>query len=111
MALGVNANYEAFVNWASSRTADTIADAASGLDGKMARSKARTIRTWPIRCMSTSTTAHGILTAPSLALLRTSHHIPAPRHRPHEGSPDRHRLQGFAGIRLVGRNHGLQRTH
>ena len=36
MALGVNANYEAFVNWASSRTADTIADAASGLDGKMA---------------------------------------------------------------------------
>ena len=35
MALGINANYEAFVNWASSRTADTIADAASGLDGKM----------------------------------------------------------------------------
>ena len=35
MALGINVNYEAFVNWASSRKADMIANAASGLDGKM----------------------------------------------------------------------------
>ena len=34
MALGINANYEAFVNWASNRTANTIADALHA-DGKM----------------------------------------------------------------------------
>ena len=34
MALGINADYQAFVNWAGTRSANTIANATSGLDGK-----------------------------------------------------------------------------